>query len=99
MGEAGLRPFDLDAFRSNDKRQPLYVISSTVTNGGKMETVAFNSRDGDFFGFEDDTKLTISENSGSWYGKIWAIVKFVPYTLLCQRLLFADKVLSQPIKD
>lgn len=102
MEETGLRPFDLDAFRSNDKRQPLYVISSTVTNGGKMETVAFNSKDGDFFGIiEDDTKLTISENSGSWYGKIWAIVKFVPYTLLsgARRLLFADKVLSQPIKD
>jgi hypothetical protein len=36
----GLRPFDLDAFRANDQRQPLYVIASTVNNGGKgtMET-------------------------------------------------------------
>ena len=104
MDETGLRPFDLDAFRSNDKRQPLYVISSTVTNGGKgsMETVAFNSKDGDFFGIiEDDTKLTLSEDGGSWYWKIWAIVKFVPYTLLssARRLLFTDKVLSQPMKD
>ncbi len=36
----GLRPFDLDAFRANDKRQPLYVIASAVSDGGKgtMET-------------------------------------------------------------
>lgn len=105
MDETGLRPFDLDAFRSNDKRQPLYVISSTVTNGGKgsMETVAFNSKDGDFFGIiEDDAKLTISEYSGGiWYSKIWAIVKSFSYTLIssARRLLFADKVLSQPMKD
>jgi hypothetical protein len=62
----GLSPFDLDAFRANDKRQPLYVIASTVNNGGKgtMETVAFNSKDGDFFGSvqqEDDA------DRGSWY--------------------------------
>ena len=33
----GLRPFDLDAFRANDKKQPLYIIASAVDNGGKGE--------------------------------------------------------------
>jgi hypothetical protein len=33
----GLRPFDVDAFRANDKLQPLYMIASTVNNGGKGE--------------------------------------------------------------
>ena len=33
----GLRPFDLDAFKSNDKRQPLFIVASTVSNGGKGE--------------------------------------------------------------
>lgn len=46
--EHGLRPFDMEAFRINDARQPLYAVSSTV-RGGKMETVAFNSKEGDFW--------------------------------------------------
>ena len=38
----GLRPFDVDVFQANDKKQPLYIIASTVDNGGKgeLETVA-----------------------------------------------------------
>ncbi len=41
----GLRPFDVDAFRANDKLQPLYIIASTVSNGGKgeMETGKLNN--------------------------------------------------------
>ena len=100
----GLRPFDLDAFRANDKRQPLYVISSTVTNGGKgtMKTVAFNSKDGDFFGIihEDDSKQTTNKGSGSWYSKIWTIVKYVPYTLVsAARKVFFTKEFSRRMKD
>ena len=43
----GLRPFDVDAFRVNDKLQPLYIIASTVSNGGKgeMETGKLNNCD------------------------------------------------------
>ena len=44
----GLRPFDVDSFRTNDRKQPLYAVSSTV-RGGKLETVAFNAKEGDFF--------------------------------------------------
>ena len=33
----GLRPFDVNAFKANDQRQPLYIIASTVDNGGKGE--------------------------------------------------------------
>lgn len=33
----GLRPFDVHAFQANDKLQPLYMIASTVSNGGKGE--------------------------------------------------------------
>ena len=44
----GLRPFDMEAFRVNDAKQPLYAISSTV-RGGKMETVAFGSKEGDYW--------------------------------------------------
>ena len=41
----GLRPFDMDAFKANDARQPLYIISSSVNVGsGRMETLAFNSQ-------------------------------------------------------
>jgi len=45
---SGLRPFDIDTFRINDAKQPLRVVSSTV-RGGKMETVAFGSEEGDFW--------------------------------------------------
>ena len=80
----GLRPFDLSAFRANDKKQPLYVIASAVSNGGKgdMETVAFNSEDGDFFGsFHHDGEPTLNDEAVKWYGRIWSLFKFVPYTL------------------
>jgi len=33
----GLRPFDVETFRANDKRQPLYIVASTVNKGGKGE--------------------------------------------------------------
>ena len=45
---SGLRPFDMETFQQNDAQQPLYAVSSTV-RGGKMETVAFGSREGDFW--------------------------------------------------
>jgi hypothetical protein len=55
---SGLRPFDIDTFRINDAKQPLRAVSSTV-RGGKMETVAFGSEEGDFWdvwieGYEED---------------------------------------------
>lgn len=80
----GLRPFDLDAFRANDKRQPLYVISSAVSSGGSgdMETIAFNGAEGDFFGFNDGSGVgaeSSSKGSVRWYRRLWNIVKTVPY--------------------
>jgi len=45
---SGLRPFDIETFRKNDAKQPLRAISSTV-RGGKMETVAFGSKVGDYW--------------------------------------------------
>ena len=45
---SGLRPFDMETFQQNDAQQPLYAVASTV-RGGKMETVAFGSREGDFW--------------------------------------------------
>lgn len=132
----GLRPFDVDAFRANDKLQPLYMIASTVSNGGKgeMETgkhqrcctmindhlfsvsstnyrkiseVAFNSRDGDFFGsfHEDEVDLPRQgERSGaSWYGRMWSMLVLVPYTVFTAafKICFArnKQELHQPMKD
>ena len=45
---SGLRPFDIDTFRINDAMQPLRAVSSTV-RGGKLETIAFGSEEGDFW--------------------------------------------------
>lgn len=82
----GLRPFDMNAFRANDKRQPLYVVASTVNRGGKgdMETVAFNSKDGDFFGSnfqENSADATLDTERQSWYKRLWILFKFVPYSI------------------
>lgn len=76
----GLRPFDFEAFKSNDKKQPLYVVASAVSKGGsgKMETIAFNSKDGDFFGISPDlTKdsTTNDDTQPSWYRRVGNVVK------------------------
>ena len=60
----GLRPFDMKSFKRNDAKQPLYAVSSTVRNG-KLETVAFSSKDGDYFDMElnqTDTATQIASN-------------------------------------
>lgn len=44
----GLRPLDVDAFRANDRVQPLRVVASSLRRG-QMETVCFGSEEGDFF--------------------------------------------------
>ncbi|KAL7543957.1 hypothetical protein ACHAWF_007496 [Thalassiosira exigua] len=92
----GLRPFDVDAFRTNDKRQPLYIIASTVNEGGsgEMETVAFNSAEGDFFGFmqeDSDGSSSSKNNQVSWYRRMWTLFQFVPYTIFSavRKALFA----------
>lgn len=98
----GLRPFDIDAFRANDKRQPLYVISSAVTNGGSgdMETIAFNAEEGDFFGFNDDSDKG-SESNGkgrvSWYRRLWNVVKTMPLVMFSavRKSLFASDVVYE----
>ena len=100
----GLRPFDVDVFQANDKKQPLYIIASTVDNGGKgeLETVAFNSKDGDFFGIEQENDTPSSSESDKWYWRIWAIFKFVPYSVVtaARKRLFPDaSKLTQPLKD
>ncbi|KAL7534882.1 hypothetical protein ACHAXR_006139, partial [Thalassiosira sp. AJA248-18] len=99
----GLRPFDVDAFEANDKRQPLYIIASAVSNGGKgeMETVAFNSKDGDFFGLEQENN-TPSKESVSWYSRIWMMFKSVPYSVVsATRKAFSSDAIDffQPAKD
>jgi len=104
----GLRPFDIDAFRANDKRQTLYVIASTVSNGGRgdMETIAFNSKDGDFFGSTIQENRADSASGGqrlSWYRRIWMMFKYVPYSIFStvRKRLFIDigKEFSPPMKD
>jgi len=98
----GLRPFDIDAFRANDKLQPLYVISSAVGAGGSgdMETIAFNSEDGDFFGFNDDSDKGSESKSKAnvrWYRRIWNAVKSVPFVMFSavRKSLFASDVVYE----
>ena len=75
----GLRPFDMAAFKANDKKQPLYIVASSVSSGGagEMETLAFNSADGDFFGLTQDMKeLKVDENAQqSWHRYFWNVFK------------------------
>ena len=78
----GLRPFDFEAFKSNDKVQPLYVVASAVSQGGSgdMETIAFNSKDGDFFGVSLDDTRDSKGSEGmqpSWYRRVFNVVKRV----------------------
>ena len=46
--QKGLRPLDVDAFRANDRVQPLRVVASSLRRR-QMETVCFGSEEGDFF--------------------------------------------------
>lgn len=95
----GLRPFDMEAFRANDKHQPLYVVASTVSEGGsgEMETVAFNSKDGDFFGLSEDAKkdANSSENAAAakWYKRMWNLFQRAPYALysIVSKALFTSE--------
>jgi len=101
----GLRPFDIDAFHANDKRQPLYIVASAVNNGGRgeMETIAFNSKDGDYFGSVLQENNASSKEMVSWYRQLWMMVKSVPYSIFsaARKALFTDaaKEFSQPVKD
>ncbi len=64
--------------------------------------VAFNSKDGDFFGSvqEDDAESATNSRSGSWYSLIWTMFKFVPYTLFsAARKAFFTVEFTQPMKD
>ena len=95
----GLRPFDIDAFRANDKRQQLYVISSAVSNGGSgdMETIAFNAAEGDFFGLNDDSdedsKAANKARRVKWYRRVWNVVKSAPFAMYSavRRTLFTSE--------
>ncbi|KAL9184591.1 hypothetical protein ACHAXT_012561 [Thalassiosira profunda] len=100
----GLRPFDFEAFRANDKRQPLYVVASTVNEGGNgaLETVSFNSKDGDFFGSVQENDSSTSEERVSWYRRVWGLFKFAPYTIYSavRRALSSNaNGFSPPVKD
>jgi hypothetical protein len=100
----GLRPFDVEAFKANDKKQPLYVVASTVSKGGAgaMETVAFNSAEGDFFGLTQerrgDSKIERTANA-SWYGRLWNVVKKASSTIysIMYKTLFTERVEDEPI--
>jgi len=64
----GLRPLDLKAFQTNDLKQSLRVVSSAVRDG-KMETVCFGSKEGDFFSNGDNhNDVTISVDRKSRRG-------------------------------
>lgn len=106
----GLRPFDIDAFRANDKRQPLYIVASAVSNGGKgsMETISFNSRDGDYFGSDVQGRSHDSKSSNvekvSLFRKLWNVVKYVPLSIFSglsrrAKSLFAGDDGDLPVKD
>ena len=94
----GLRPFDMEAFKANDKKQPLYIVASSVSNGGvgKMETLAFNSADGDFFGSYQDlgTEFKVDENvQQSWYRYLWNSLKRTASTMYSTvyNVIYPDK--------
>ena len=84
----GLRPFDTESFRRNNKKQPLYFVSSTVRNG-TMETVAFSEAEGDFFDLEikDDesrnatTDVLILPQAGR-LRRMYRAVKMVIFTIV-----------------
>jgi hypothetical protein len=88
----------VDAFKANDKKQPLYVVTSAVSKGGagEMETVAFNSAEGDFFGLSQGVKDSKTEHDTqqSWYRRIWNVVKRTSSTLysVVYKALFSDPI-------
>jgi len=65
--ESGLRPLDFETFQSNDSKQCLRVVSSTVKNG-KMETICFGSKEGDFYSKDDNVDPTICYDNESRRG-------------------------------
>ena len=59
--KTGLRPLDIELFHINDKVQPLHIVSSVVKEDSTtLETICYNSKDGDF---SNDTK-SIKRNNG-----------------------------------
>ena len=69
-----------------------------------METVAFNSKDGDFFGTvqHSTAESKPSDENVSWYVRIWMLFKHVPYSvILAARNLFAYEKgeFAHPVKD
>ena len=74
---SGLRPFDIETFRQNDAKQPLLSVSSTV-RAGKMETVAFGSKEGDYWDvWVDEDEVQISPD-----GRIKRSVKTIRKTVI-----------------
>lgn len=53
--ESGIRPLDIEHFRSNDKKQPLRIVASTVRDG-LMEVSCLGSKEMDFFHDDDVTR-------------------------------------------
>lgn len=79
-----------------------YILFSIVYQKGEMETVAFNSMDGDFFGSvqENNAESNTSEKREvSWYKKLWAFVKFVPYSILSAFFTDEGTEFAYPEKD
>lgn len=70
-----------------------------------LGSVAFNSKEGDFFGAEqeDTDESKLNEKRISWYNRIWTLFKFVPYLLFKTArkalLLQESKEFHQPAKD
>ncbi len=58
-----------------------------------METLAFNSADGDFFGLsEEDTKVSTKGEGLAWYTRCWNLFKRTPYALysVVRSMLFSN---------
>lgn len=66
--EKGLRPLDVEMFRTNDERQQLRVVTSTVRDG-KMETHCLGSRTMDFFDKVDKETGEVLERATTMMNK------------------------------
>lgn len=72
-----------------------------------FKSVAFNSKDGDFFGYihkdDDDTTNKGKRTAVTWYSRIWMMFMLVPYTVFSATFkTFSSRQtfeLQQPLKD
>jgi len=59
--------------------------------------VAFNSKEGDFFGSAPENDTETGKESVSWYKKLWSVFKFVPYSIFSA--FFSAGEFAEPLID